>query len=488
MATVAFRVTGDQLYGIDGTPTGGNGYFRDTLTGQGSASQTWEVIWKNVVVDAQGEPTGFPASGDVSVRQLTSAPGDPPTYGPEFMGLSVVPRSVTPVGNQATEHFTLSGTGSIPGFGGGNQTVVSFDSAAFRTFTFPTNPANNEVFIRTGGPSDPIIVNPRPASGARAVAFQTRSGIGLVNENGARFLSVTNGTGTAQTWYARSGNVDVPIQVPPGQWFIPVTGIQAGRTYNFFTAPGGAGTRLGGGTASQQTLLQTAASVGDTPFDFGTPIYVAIPCFVAGSMILTPQGLRPVEDLLPGDLVTTRDHGVMPVRWVARSRLAAESLETDPRLCPIRIRAGALGEGLPRRDLRLSPQHRVLVAGRVVERMAKAPEALGPVSGLVGLRGVSVEPATEIVYVHLVLDTHAVVEAEGLAVETLLVSRRAEALLGDVALTAIRRVIGGTGDAAPCRPLLTAGQMRHLVRRSVKNGHGLLPDRASPERSSGRTG
>src|SRR5690606_23050660 len=81
-----------------------------------------------------------------------------------------------------------------------------------------------------------------------------------------------------------------------------------------------------------------------------------IVCFTRGTLIDCADGARPVETLRVGDLVQTLDRGLQPIRWIASRRLGAE-LAAQPRLCPIRIRKGALGPGMPAADLPAAPQH-----------------------------------------------------------------------------------------------------------------------------------
>lgn len=78
-------------------------------------------------------------------------------------------------------------------------------------------------------------------------------------------------------------------------------------------------------------------------------------CFVAGTLIETADGPRPVEALQPGDLVLTRDHGLQPLVWVGQSQIDAARLDSCPNLRPIVIEPGALGRGLPQRPLTVSP-------------------------------------------------------------------------------------------------------------------------------------
>ena len=89
-------------------------------------------------------------------------------------------------------------------------------------------------------------------------------------------------------------------------------------------------------------------------------------CYLRGTRILTPAGEVAVEDLRGGDLVITRFGGVRPVRWVGRQAFAAAFLQRDRARLPVRIRAGALADGVPVRDLYVSPGHSMLVGGVLV--------------------------------------------------------------------------------------------------------------------------
>jgi autotransporter passenger strand-loop-strand repeat protein len=98
----------------------------------------------------------------------------------------------------------------------------------------------------------------------------------------------------------------------------------------------------------------------------GKVIGSATVCYVEGTRILTPTGERLVEDIEIGDVVVTRFNGFKPVKWIGRQSYAADEIRGDRERMPIRIRANALADGLPARDLLVSPGHSMLVEGTLV--------------------------------------------------------------------------------------------------------------------------
>jgi hypothetical protein len=153
-------------------------------------------------------------------------------------------------------------------------------------------------------------------------------------------------------------------------------------------------------------------------------------CFLAGTAILCPGGERPIEDLAVGDLVLTADGDVRPVRFIGRQTFA--TVFADPRRTrPVRIAAGALGQGLPRRDLCVSPDHALFIGGVLVQAGALVNgTTIAPMAGL----------PERFTYFHVELADHALILAEGVPAETFVdnVTRRRfdnyreyEALYGD---------------------------------------------------------
>lgn len=214
---------------------------------------------------------------------------------------------------------------------------------------------------------------------------------------------------------------------------------------------------------------------------------VAFPCFAAGTLIDTIDGPVPVERLAVGSLVRTAGGRFQPVRWIGRRKLDRIDLACRPDLKPVRIGAGALGPGLPRRDLLVSPQHRVLVRSRIARRMFAADEVLVAARHLAGLEGIAVqEDCRDIEYVHFMCDRHEIVLAEGAATETLYAGPQAMTMLPPSARDEILSLFPEltVGGACPARPLATGRQGRRLAHRHLLNGRPLVDDQ--PARETGR--
>lgn len=142
-------------------------------------------------------------------------------------------------------------------------------------------------------------------------------------------------------------------------------------------------------------------------------------CFTPGTILATSTGSRRIEELLPGDLVQTRDDGLQPVIWTGRRRISGARLFASPRLRPVRIRGGAFGIGRPDTDLLVSPQHRMLVRGAAVGEAFNTPEVLVAAEDLVNGRTVAVDLTPgDVTYVHFLLERHGIVVANGLQTES----------------------------------------------------------------------
>jgi len=199
-------------------------------------------------------------------------------------------------------------------------------------------------------------------------------------------------------------------------------------------------------------------------------------CFVTGAWITTLRGLIAVEDLNVGDMVLTVDNGYKPVRWIGSRRVAHSSLRACEKLRPVVIRAGALGHGLPERDLGLSRQHRVLMRSIIAERMFGSTEVLLPAKDLLGLDGVScTEEGRAVEYWHVMFDEHEVIFSEHAMTESFHVGPHAEALMPPEAFEEILSLFPHIRTVAPrlARQEVRGKRAQHMVQRMVRHRHAL---------------
>jgi hypothetical protein len=175
---------------------------------------------------------------------------------------------------------------------------------------------------------------------------------------------------------------------------------------------GGGGTRGGGGgggsyveASATDTLITAGQNVGNGTITIN---YVGPLCYLRGTNILTPTGPAPIETLAIGDPVVTRFNGIQPIRWIGRQSYGARFLAGNPDKHPVHIRAGALGPGLPARDLFVSPGHAMLVRDRLILAACL----------INGITITQAAPAADLAYFQIELDSHDCIVAEGAFSET----------------------------------------------------------------------
>ncbi len=173
-----------------------------------------------------------------------------------------------------------------------------------------------------------------------------------------------------------------------------------------------------------------------------------IPCFVAGTRILTPSGERAVESLRIGDWVTTLDGCTQQIRWITKSYVNALTLQHNPKMRPV-ILPNHTTSGTP---LRLSRQHCVLMKCHQNEVLVRAAHLER--NGM----AIQSEADTKLTYVHLMLDGHHVICADGIPCETLLAGKISHRMMVKT---------GVTPTMQPVRPILTGKEVRAAVRAGV---------------------
>ncbi|WP_280922847.1 MULTISPECIES: Hint domain-containing protein [unclassified Ruegeria] len=160
----------------------------------------------------------------------------------------------------------------------------------------------------------------------------------------------------------------------------------------------------------------------------------------------------------------------------------AADLAPRPKLKPIRIAAGSLGSGLPKRDLVVSPQHRMMLRSPIAVRMFDSAEVLLPAHKLVGIPGITVETgAQDVVYYHILFDRHEIVFAEGAPSERLFTGTQALASIhldGRAEILELFPELAQPGYVPqPARHIPEQGRRaRALVFRHIKNERPLISD------------
>lgn len=183
------------------------------------------------------------------------------------------------------------------------------------------------------------------------------------------------------------------------------------------------------GPASGATSSNIPAAAGATSIQFDVygnrvdgPITsnTSTVCLTNGTIIDTMEGERLIEDLQVGDRIITRDRGSQRLRMIVTRHVTRDEMRRNRALRPVKISKGALGFGLPRRDLWVSPQHRMLYSHMKVPLIFGEDAVFVRAKSLcASFEGCYVDAErTDLIYYHLVFDQHEVIYAEGSATES----------------------------------------------------------------------
>ena len=185
---------------------------------------------------------------------------------------------------------------------------------------------------------------------------------------------------------------------------------------------------------------------------------VACVSFSRGTHVTLASGAQtPIEALVPGDMILTRDDGPRPLRWVgsATARAVGE-------FAPIRIRAGALNNS---GDLVVSPESRLFIYQRSDALGAGRHEVMVRARHLVNGGSIVQQDGGFIDYYQLLFDEHQIIYAEGIAAETMLVDPRTQSILPE---NLARHMGGSQSQDAPGhmrRPHMEFEVQKRLVER-----------------------
>ncbi|MFS8371681.1 Hint domain-containing protein, partial [Acetobacter indonesiensis] len=282
-----------------------------------------------------------------------------------------------------------------------------------------------------------IIVN----SGATLSSVVLQSGNTLTVNSGGTIpgLTTIQDGGSATIWNNAGGTIDLSGDKNNG---LTISGLENGGTVNTVisgwsgSGPGNsdsidlAGVSAAGASydypsndqvvitlANGKTITLNIANVKNKGFvlvDDGNGGALAEVCFLGGSMIQTPDGDVAVEDLRLGDTVLSYVCGIpqtTPVTWVGKAHCVVRPhLRDDEAGYPVRILKDAVSEGVPYKDLLVTPEHCLFFDGRFV-----------PVRMLVNGSSIFYDKSfTSYDYYHVETQQHAVIRADGMLTESYL--------------------------------------------------------------------
>jgi ELWxxDGT repeat protein len=223
--------------------------------------------------------------------------------------------------------------------------------------------------------------------------------------------------------------------------------------FNAIDSNGNTGLWMTDGTAAGTTELTPISGEALDGFDPNS-FAALVPCFATGTRIRTLRGDVAVEDLAVGQMAVTHDGQAAPIRWIGTRKVGSASHPAPASLWPVRVAAGAFGCGLPTRDLLLSPDHAVFSDGVLI-----------PVRYLVNGDSVAQVRVASVSYWHVELDRHAVLLAEGLAVESYLeTGQRAAFANGGAAMRLHPDFAVRVREAEACAPIVVTGPVVAAVR------------------------
>jgi hypothetical protein len=206
-----------------------------------------------------------------------------------------------------------------------------------------------------------------------------------------------------------------------------------------------------------------------------------IDCFAHGTLIDTPAGPVAIEALAVGDQILAHDGdaggalSAQPIIWIGHRSYTCAIHPDRKTVWPVRIATGALGAGLPRRDLFLSPQHAVFLHGLLI-----------PANLLINHGSIAQVPVEQIAYYHIELTTHAIILAEGVQAESYL-NTDDRGTFAECHPTARRSAdfVSHLWEAAGCARLILCGPELGAARASLAAPRGRTSHRARRGRSDG---
>lgn len=174
------------------------------------------------------------------------------------------------------------------------------------------------------------------------------------------------------------------------------------------------------GHSSYETILAPAVPVIENSFAN----------LVRGSVVTTQNGPVPVEDLEPGMMIATSDHGYLPLAWIGSYDLTPREAQNSERVRLFRVTADSFGLAKPGHDLMLGPASHILMRHAGCEKLFGIDMAYAPIRGFEdGQTVIATRPMSPVSVFNLAFDRQACFFANELEVESFHPAAFAETLL-----------------------------------------------------------
>lgn len=146
----------------------------------------------------------------------------------------------------------------------------------------------------------------------------------------------------------------------------------------------------------------------------------AFSAFSHGAIISTAEGPVAVEDLVPGMEVETATGEHATLRWIGSITLipGAQAATNEPSHL-YRVTADAFGPDKPSMGVTFGPGARLMNRTPAIRHALGSEAALTPISALVdGAQVIQMNPVSPVRVYHLAFDTHQIILANGMEVES----------------------------------------------------------------------
>jgi len=384
-------------------------------------------------------------------------------------------------GGGSFQHVALDFTGETPGTLATSTLAAHYSAIGYSSGTEPLPGAGSNLGTNSDKVADTFLVatlsnvifngygNPVTLSGT----FEEEFNLGgtLVGVSNVDMIRVdNNGTIAITQLETISGNLQFTAGNPAAGGYAAINQIdfQSGAADNFghieyidllgeepdAVFGGNTGSSYSSDSGSYYQPINGDGNIGST----GTITYEQVaPCFTAGTRIATPAGETTVQSLAIGDEVRLATGGTSRVQWIGWRRINLARHPRPAAVQPVRIAAGALAEGIPARDLLVSPDHALFLDGLLI-----------PAKTLInGANVVQLAPET-VTYYHIELAAHGVLLAEGAGAESYLeTGNRGAFENGGPAITLHPDFAQSTREAKGYAPFAESGAKVETIRTRI---------------------